>query len=229
MKGFLIASAAAAILGQASTASAQVPQRPTSSPVVQPPVPAPNAPPASAQQPPPAAADTAPAASLRRLPGAATTQLPGSVPTRAQPPTATPSGAAPGLRQLPGEAGSRPVAPAPATAAVQPPPTVKQQSAAAADGLPPPPKGWRLPGDAKGQPMSSAQPTASAEAPRRPGLRPTRRLQRMTRYGPSGGYMPSRLDRPEMMQRSVPGSAMPATEDPPYPWRGYPPQSWMPK
>ncbi len=165
MKRLLIASAAAVILALASTASAQVPQRPTGSPVVQPPAPAPNVePPASAQQPPPAAP-------LRRLPGAPTTQLPGSAPTGTRPPaaaTTVPSGPAP----------------APATGTLQPPPGAKQQSAAPADGLPPPPTGWRLPGDTEGLPMSS-QVTASAEARRRSGLRPTR---------PSAGYMPSRLD-----------------------------------
>ena len=199
MKRLLIASAAAVILALASTASAQVPQRPTGSPVVQPPAPAPNVePPASAQQPPPAAP-------LRRLPGAPTTQLPGSAPTGTQPPaaaTTVPSGPAPAP------------APAPATGTLQPPPGAKQQSAAPADGLPPPPTGWRLPGDTEGLPMSS-QVTASAEARRRPGLRPTR---------PSAGYMPSRLDPGVSglpMAGSAPRMAIALTGDPPYPWWGY--------
>ena len=193
MKRLLIASAATVILALASTASAQVPQRPTGPPVVQPPTPAPSVqPPASAEQP------------LRRLPGAPTAQPPGSAPTGTPPPpaaTAVPSGPAP---------------PAPATGTPQPPPGEKQQSAAPADGLPPPPKGWRLPGDTEGLPA-----TAMAEAPRRPGLRSTRRPQRMTGYGPSAGY-------PIAGAGSAPRMAIPLTGDAPYPWWGYPPHSWMP-
>lgn len=201
MRRLLIAGAAAVMLALASMASAQVPQRPTSPPVVQPPAPVPNVQtPESAQQPPVPAP-------LRRLPGATTTQPP-SAPTATQPPapaTAVPSGPVP--------PGTQP------TGTLQPPPGEKQKSATAADGLPPPPRGWRLPGDTEGLPMSYSRATASAETPRRPGWRPTR--PRTTSYGASPGY-------PMAGAGSAPSMAIPLTSDPPYPWWGYPPHSWMP-
>jgi hypothetical protein len=92
-----------------------------------------------------------------------------------------------------------------------PAPAAEDPGAAAAD-MPGPVITRRLPGEAATEPTPSPQPPFEPQV-----SRPARRPEGTLRRGP----------RPKLVNR-VPAT-MPLTEDPRYPWWGYPPHSWMPK